>query len=109
MIHLVVPAELADELVASGVGRVRPAKPRGTLIELVVVGATTMATCVTILQGPETVSRVARALSGLAKKRNGQKLEVHIKGRKGEIHLLDCDENTPLEELSRLVKDRLLG
>ena len=107
MIYLELASDLADELVAVGVAKRRP-KPRGTIIELVVVGATTAATCVSLLQGPETVMKIARAIQNLAKERS-QPVELRVKGPRGEIHLLDCDADTPLEEVMKLVKNGLLG
>ncbi|MGW3602059.1 hypothetical protein [Micromonospora sp. NPDC005161] len=108
MIYLCVPSELASELVTSGAARQRP-KPRGSIVELIVTGATGAATFVSLLQGPETVLRIARAFRAVALKRPDKRIEVHIKGPKGEVHLFDCDGDTPLEELAALVKRDLLG
>jgi hypothetical protein len=107
MIYLQVATELADELVEAGVAKPQQ-KPRGTIIDLVVVGAATAATCVSLLQGPETVMKIARALVNLAKKKS-QAVELRVKGPRGEIHLLSCDADTPLEEIAKLIKSGLLG
>jgi hypothetical protein len=103
-----VPDELADELVAFGAAVRRP-RPRGQIIDLIVVGSTTAATCITLLQTPDVYLNYARALKSLRGKKNQSGLEVRVKGPKGEIHLVDCTEDTPLEELAALLKRGLLG
>lgn len=108
MIYLELAKELADELVAEGAARARP-RPRGSIIELVVVGATTAATCISLLQGPETVMRFARAVKKLAVKKKPERVVVQMKGPGGSITLLDCDDQTPLEDIAKMVKDGLLN
>lgn len=105
--YLMVPRELAEELVSLGVARVRP-RPRGTVIDVIVVGATAVATCVTLIQGPQTLMDFARALRAVREKNNEEGIEVHFKGRGGEIHLFKCDSDTPIEEIASLVKKGLL-
>lgn len=103
-----VPEELAAELVEFGAAVRRP-RPRGSIVDLIVVGSTSAATCITLLQAPEVYLNYARALKSLRVKKNQTGLEVRVKGPKGEIHLVNCTEDTPLEELAALLKGGLLG
>lgn len=52
--------------------------------------------------------KIAQAIRRLASKRSGR-VEVRMSGPRGEIHLVDCVEDTPLEQIAKLVQEGLLG
>lgn len=106
LIAIMVPDELAKELVDQSAARIRP-RPRGTIIDLVIVGSSIATTCITLVSGPETLVRFAHALKKICLRNKQKQIEVHVKGISGEIDFR-CDTDAPIEELLALVK-RVIG
>ncbi|GAA2975891.1 hypothetical protein [Actinokineospora diospyrosa] len=104
MIRVELPQELADDLVAEELA-IRPG-PRGSIAQILIVGATSTATAISLLQAPDTFVKLA----GLIKKRFGkqQGVTLTVKGNRGSVSL-DVTNETDVETLAKLIKEGLVG
>jgi hypothetical protein len=104
MIRIEVPQELADALVAERVA-IRPGT-KGPTAELLIDTATTVATTISLLQGPETFAKLA----AMIKSRFGgpKAVTLTVKGKRGDIRII-LSEDTDLEGLAKMIKDGLVG
>jgi len=104
MIRIQLPEELADELVADQIA-IRPGT-RSSIAEIVVMGATSVATVISLLQGPDTFAKLAAMIRARFGKPQG--VTVKVKGKRGWIEINVTDQ-TDLENLAKMIKEGLVG
>jgi len=105
MLRIEVPEELADELVSEGMA-VRPGT-RGTLSAILIDTALSAATAVSLLQAPDTFTRLAQMIKTRFAKQPPN-VRMIVKGPGGTMEF-EVTKDTDIETLAKLIKDGLLG
>lgn len=106
-----VPQELADALVSEGFAEVPPGR-RSTTWEILATFATGSATTISLLQGPQTLSFLARACLSLAKRPAAAPLPqarlgyLEATGKKGQIRMPIGPDTTP-EQIEHLLRSTI--
>ncbi|MET7375580.1 hypothetical protein [Micromonospora arida] len=110
-ITLRVPQELADVLVSEGSAEVPPGR-RSTTWEIVATFATTSATTISLLQGPQTLGYLARACLSLARRRTATPAPraelgyLEAVGKGGHIRMPIFPHTTP-EQVEHLLRSTI--
>ena len=104
MIQLQVPAELADLMVSDGMA-IKPTT-RGPAWELVVTGLSSASVIISLLQGPDTFSRLAQMVKEKFGSGNGVSIELKANGRR---HTIVVRDDSDLEQLTQKIQDILEG
>jgi len=105
MLRIEMPAELADDLVADGMA-VRPGT-RGTLSSILIDTALSGATAVSLLQAPDTFTRLARKIKDkFVRRSRGVRMTVIGSGGKIDVEIT---KDTDVSSLAKLIQDGLLG
>lgn len=104
MIRLEVSRELADDLVAEGLA-IRPGT-RSSTAQLVIAGATAAATTISLLQAPDTFTKLAAMIKKKFVKEKG--VTMKVKGSRGNIDVVVTPE-TDVETLAKMIKEGLVG
>jgi hypothetical protein len=104
MIRIELPQEIADELVANQLA-IRPGT-RSSTAQILVVGASSVATVISLLQAPDTFAKLAAMIKNRFGKKEGVTLKV--KGKRGIIEL-DLTDQTDVENLAKMIREGLVG
>jgi hypothetical protein len=104
MIALAVPEELADDILAEGIGIGVGLK--SSAAEIVIVGLAFVTTTITLLQGPDTAIKLAALIK--ARYAKPTKVTLKIKGGRGDMNV-DITNDTDLATLGKLIQEGLFG
>jgi hypothetical protein len=108
MTQIRLPAEIAADALNEGVVR-RNLSRRGILPELVIIGATTGATVVSLLQTPDTFIRLAGIVKRvLARNKRKTATKLTVSGPRGLIEI-EVTAETDVASLAKLIEEGLVG
>jgi hypothetical protein len=96
-----IPSDLVAELVAEGLAEAAAPRRSGGW-EIAATWFTTTGTVISLMQGPETVTWLARALLARRKPKQGKVAYLDAKGPGGELRI-PVTELTSLEDVERLL------